>query len=104
MESVYELPESFDWSPRGVLNYINARWPEADEDEQCVLFDLARGLYWFCVEWHGGQWCDLYAVSCALDYRPSACEGSPVDEDGEWTGDDDDEAPAYVYAQIQGAA
>lgn len=43
-------------------------------------FDAAQGLYWACVNWHGGQASDLYRISCQLDYRPGACESGPEDD------------------------
>ena len=103
-DSVWEFADDFDWAPRAVFDFFEDAWPDADENEKCTLFDLARGLYWYCVEWHGGQWSELYRISCHLDYRPGAGEYSPVDEHGEWTGDDEDEAPAYAYNMIAQAA
>lgn len=37
-------------------------------------FSKAQALYWFCTFNHGGQWSDLYAIQCQLNYRPGACE------------------------------
>jgi hypothetical protein len=39
--------------------------------------DVAQGLYWACVHWHGGQWSDLYRISCALGYTPARSENGP---------------------------
>jgi hypothetical protein len=37
-------------------------------------FDRAQAIYWFCVDWHGGQWSNLYSAMCQLGYTPSMCE------------------------------
>ena len=43
--------------------------------------DLASALYWYCADYHGGQWSDEYAVlSWVSDfYQPGACEHGVVD-------------------------
>ena len=51
--------------------HIDERWPLADDDEKCALFDLAEGLYWYCNDYHTGQWSDEYSVLSTLDYSPS---------------------------------
>ena len=42
--------------------------------------DLAEGVYWFCVNWNSGQWCDLYASHCANPFRPSILSSGPESE------------------------
>ncbi len=98
-ESVWEFPLDFDWSPAAVFEYFETAWETADCDEKCTLFDLVKGLYWVCVDWHSGQWSDLYSISCQLNYRPGCCECSPGDEKD--TDDDEDESARYVYEEIQ---
>jgi len=50
-------------------------------------FDAARGLYWFCCHWHGGQDTTLYSIlSSRLDYHPGMGEDAPDPEDT--TGED----------------
>ena len=51
--------------------YIDERYPLADLDEKCDLFNLAEGLYWYCHDYHTGQWSDEYSVLSTLDYSPS---------------------------------
>ena len=51
--------------------YIDERYPLADDDEKGDLFNLADGLYWYCSEWHSGQWSDEYSVLSTLNYSPS---------------------------------
>ncbi len=51
--------------------HIDERYPLADDDEKCDLFNLADGLYWYCSEYHTGQWSDEYSVLSTLDYPPS---------------------------------
>jgi hypothetical protein len=65
--------------------YIDERWELADDDEKCALFDLADGLYWYCHDYHTGQWSDEYSVLSTLDYSPSPLargveEGSTAQE------------------------
>ena len=67
-----------------------------------IRFDLARGLYWHCVDWHDGMSSERYLIQCTLDYQPGANEYSPgyspgschADEDDE---DDEDDAATYIY-------
>lgn len=40
-------------------------------------FDVAQGVYWFAVNWHAGQWSELYRLQCTLGYQPGACENGP---------------------------
>lgn len=100
-EYIHELPADFDWSPQAVFDYVNDNWEQArDTDAVGTLFSLAAGLYWYCVEWHGGQWSEEYRISCQLGYSPGAGECSPVGDDGECI-DDEREDDAYVYQQLQ---
>jgi hypothetical protein len=32
--------------------------------------DAEAAIYWFAVDYHGGQWSNLYAAQCASPYRP----------------------------------
>lgn len=34
--------------------------------EDCSLDSLLVGAYWFCVDYHGGQWSDEYRLQCAI--------------------------------------
>ena len=36
--------------------------------------DVAQAIYWFCADWHGGQWSNLYSALCCHGYTPGACE------------------------------
>jgi hypothetical protein len=40
-------------------------------------FDCAQGIYWACVNWHSGQWSNLYRISCQLNYNPAHSESGP---------------------------
>lgn len=40
-------------------------------------FSAACGLYWYCVDYHGGQWSDLYRIQCQLNYHPGLTERGP---------------------------
>ena len=42
--------------------------------------DLAEGVYWFCVNWHSGQRCDLYASHCVNPFRPGRSSSGPESE------------------------
>ena len=41
-------------------------------------FDAAQALHWYCVNFHSGQYSDLYSIQCKLGYKPggqeSGCE------------------------------
>jgi len=101
-DSVWEMPLGFDWSPAAVFAYFEAQWETADENEKCTLFDLAKGLYWVCVDWHGGMFSDLYRISCQLDYTPGCGERSPgSDDENDDYRTDEDETARYVYNEIQ---
>jgi hypothetical protein len=39
-------------------------------------FSAASALYWFCNNWHNGQYGILYRVQCELDYHPAMGEES----------------------------
>lgn len=42
-------------------------------------FDAACALYWYCSDWHSGQWSTLYSImSARLHYTPGACESGPA--------------------------
>lgn len=62
------------WS--AILTHI-VHHHDPHEDETCVSFEIAAALHWF-TQWHwNGQADPLYALHCALDYRPGACENGP---------------------------
>lgn len=46
-----------------------------------TVFDVARGLYWFCADTHGGQDSTEYAILSGLNYTPGASERGPADDD-----------------------
>ena len=78
--SVWELPSEMDWTPAALCDYITDRWDDADCDARCTLFDLAAGLYWYCSDWHSGQWSDEYSImSARLGYTPGRSESSAAD-------------------------
>jgi len=55
-------------------------------------FDAARGLYWYCSDWHEGQWSGKYSIlSARLQYTPAMSERGPSD---------DDESSAF-YAELE---
>lgn len=33
---------------------------------ECTLDSLMIGAYWFCTDYHGGQWSPEYALQCAI--------------------------------------
>jgi len=43
-------------------------------------FDVADGLYWFCMEWHSGGGSRLYAVGSNLGFRPAPSARGPEGE------------------------
>lgn len=48
------------------------------------VFDAAQALHWYCVDYHEGQWSDLYALQCSLGYRPGASESGCEDNNAAW--------------------
>lgn len=47
------------------------RWDRAD-----WKFDIEAAMYWFCSNWHGGQWSNLYSALSTSPYRPGPlCRG-----------------------------
>ena len=44
-------------------------------------FDAARGLHWYCVDYHSGMSSDLYSIQCQLHYTPSRSENGASDDD-----------------------
>jgi hypothetical protein len=60
-------------------------------EQEKNYFDVAQGLYWFCVENHSGQWSTLYRISCTLDYHPGCMENGP----------DADSDASEVYAHLE---
>jgi hypothetical protein len=55
--------------------------------EYADRFDVAQGLYWYCVDFHGGQGSDEYRILSILGYNPSPSERGPTTEDGQRTYD-----------------
>jgi hypothetical protein len=44
-------------------------------DGMASLDNLLVGAYWYCVDYHGGQWSDEYRLQCAIGefYSPGIC-------------------------------
>jgi hypothetical protein len=40
-------------------------------------FDIAEAVYWIGHDFHGGQWCPLYAALCATEFRPGMLARGP---------------------------
>jgi len=51
--------------------------PYLTGEESDDRFSAARALHWYCVDFHSGQWSDLYRIQCRLGYRPGALENGP---------------------------
>lgn len=43
-------------------------------------FDVETAIYWFAVDYHGGQWTNLYEANCLTGYRPGRMVNSIEDE------------------------
>jgi len=54
-------------------------------------FGAARGLHWYCADYHNGQSSELYAIQCELKYTPSPSEN----------GTSDDDYSGYVYECLE---
>jgi hypothetical protein len=48
--------------------------PVPQDVQMMSPFDIAQALYWYCAEFHGGQWTNEYKVLSSLGYRPGAME------------------------------
>lgn len=46
-------------------------------DRSDAAFPIAQGLYWYCVDNHGGQGSDEYHIQCSLCYKPGLRELGP---------------------------
>jgi hypothetical protein len=54
--------------PRPVIRAVRPYLREAD------AFDVGSALYWAGANAHSGQWSLGYALLCASEYSPGACE------------------------------
>jgi hypothetical protein len=51
---------------------------EDDEHDGCPCrYDIEAAAYWIAVDFHGGQWSELYSASCLSLYRPGPMECGP---------------------------
>ena len=55
--------------------------------EYADRFDVAQGLYWYCADFHDGQWSKEYSVLSTLGYKPAHSERGPDTEDAQRTYD-----------------
>lgn len=49
-------------------------------DWEYFYFSFNQAMYWFALEWHGGQYSKLYSILSTLDYRPSRLAHKPKDD------------------------
>ena len=42
-------------------------------------FDTAEAVHYVASQWHGGQWCPLYAAMCATEFHPGMAWRRPED-------------------------
>jgi hypothetical protein len=54
-------------------------------------FDAAQGLYWYCSDYHSGQWSEEYSILSTLGYKPASSECGP----------DPDSTAADIYAALE---
>ena len=54
-----------------------ADWERMADEPDPDGWDTAEAVYWLSVNWHGGQWCPLYAAGCVTEFRPGACADGP---------------------------
>lgn len=62
------------------LCYRYARKTGQFTDWQDFNFSFSQALYWFALEWHGGQFSKLYSILSTLDYRPSRLAHKPKED------------------------
>jgi hypothetical protein len=53
-------------------------------------FDVADGLYWFCMDWHSGQSSDLYRIGSTMGFKPAPSATGP-----------DGNTARQVYGELQ---
>ena len=64
------------------------------EDLAADRFAVACALYWYCADYHGGQWSEEYRILSGLEYRPGAIERGP----------EVDSVDAMIYADLAAGA
>jgi len=89
IESVWEIGDDQFDSPHKVAALVEDLWSKGSHE---TAFDLAEGLHWHCVDYHGGQWSERYAILSSLDYNPSPVSRGP-----------DSEGSQYVYDRLADA-
>lgn len=58
-----------------------AEWSyDLEDDVPGTVFSAARGLYWYCADYHGGMSSALYSILSRLEYKPGVLEKSPASE------------------------
>ena len=45
-------------------------------------YDAAQALHWYCVNFHGGQFSNLYLIQCKLGYNPGILECGCENDEG----------------------
>jgi hypothetical protein len=55
----------------------SGRGPDAEPGE--IRFRIEEAIYWFALQWHGGQDSNLYEALCSSPYRPGASQRDPSD-------------------------
>lgn len=65
--------------------------------------DIARGLWWYCNDYHGGMMTPEYSYLSAGPYKPGAAERSPVEGEESETAEpaDENEEAAQVYRDLE---
>ena len=53
--------------------------------------DATQGLHWYCEDFHGGQFSNLYLIQCKLGYTPGILE----------RGCENDESALYFYQSLE---
>jgi hypothetical protein len=66
---------SFDPTQAEMVSFLRDTFGSEIDD-----FDIAEATYWFAVDWHGGQWSNLYSAQCSNPFRPGIVANGPERE------------------------
>lgn len=57
-----------------LINGINDTGEQEEYNAMGNDFDVAQAVYWFCHNYHSGQWSKMYMVLCNSQYKPGRME------------------------------
>lgn len=81
-----QLPNRQDPTHEEMNDFLIAQFPPDCGEDGFDGSPYAAAIYWFCADYHGGQFTNMYSVLSTSKYRPGILEKglpslSPVEED-----------------------